>query len=388
MNSTMKTVTGGGPGSQTWMLRERADSPPDKLLTVKAAAGAGQPHVPVTTGRHMPVNRKESRVAGSSPGTLARTGGRAIGLAERWAPGFGGQVAAWQAARPRPPQAVRSPRRATAGGRPACPQCGTGNWDRGCDGIARCVNDHTWTQPRHDQIRSGRQVIATKTWGGDSRGKVVVLVHGLGDCSKHLGLWAEALSHTGLVVVAVDVPGHGRSSRGRSLIRDFFTALDAVVGHLGTPYGVVGHSMGALPAAILALEGRCDRLALAAPLLSIDHALDIFAARAGIGPRTRKRMDRPAARIMGAPLANFDVLTRAAECDSELAPLLLIHDKNDRVFPISRSHDLVAAWPGPRQLVPTTGLRHRGILDHPPTARLVAEFMVCGPGVAAASTPA
>lgn len=243
---------------------------------------------------------------------------------------------------------------------------------------------------RHEAIpagRRGRTRVATESWG-DS-GDLVLMLHGLGSCSASLGRWGEELGGAGFRAVAVDVPGHGRSGPGRSLLDDFFTALEAAVAHFGEPYGLVGHSMGCLPAASMGLEGRCSRLVLAAPLLSAGHALDIFARVKGIGPRTRERMTAVAERKLRASLASFDVIGRAAEHEAGLPPLLVLHDARDKVIPFRHSADLVAAWPGYRRLHPTDGLGHLGILSDHDAAGQVTRFLLGPPpGTAAPGLPA
>lgn len=78
-------------------------------------------------------------------------------------------------------------------------------------------------------------------------GVPVLLIHGIGSSSDTWGDIPERLSAAGVRVVAVDLPGHGESSRGAgdyslgamaSTLRDLLDVLDIPVVHL------VGHSLG------------------------------------------------------------------------------------------------------------------------------------------------
>lgn len=78
-------------------------------------------------------------------------------------------------------------------------------------------------------------------------GVPVLLIHGIGSSSDTWGDIPERLSTAGVHVVAVDLPGHGDSSRGAgdyslgamaSTLRDLLDVLDIPLVHL------VGHSLG------------------------------------------------------------------------------------------------------------------------------------------------
>lgn len=107
---------------------------------------------------------------------------------------------------------------------------------------------------------------------------VVVLVHGLGGAWQHwyanIGPLAEAGSH----VVAVDLPGFGRSEilAGETSIGGYADLVEAVVGRLGLtdrPAVLVGNSMGGF----IAVEAALRRPARVGGL--------VLAAAAGMGVR-------------------------------------------------------------------------------------------------------
>lgn len=104
-----------------------------------------------------------------------------------------------------------------------------------------------------------------RPWGG------VVIVHGYAEHGGRYAHVAERLVAEGLVVVAPDHVGHGRSEGERALITDFDLVVDDLAlviaaveaAHPDIPLAMVGHSMGGL------LTGRFiqrwpDRLAAAA----------------------------------------------------------------------------------------------------------------------------
>lgn len=111
--------------------------------------------------------------------------------------------------------------------------------------------------------------------------QTLLLVHGL---ASHAGFWRENIAALAehYRVVAVDLPGYGRSQKDdaypytlsfyAATLRDLITALDL------ERVTVVGHSMGGQVAMILALEhpGVVERLVLAAPA-----GIEAFSAQEG-----------------------------------------------------------------------------------------------------------
>lgn len=87
-------------------------------------------------------------------------------------------------------------------------------------------------------------------------GPLVVLVPGMGDLRSTYRFLAPLLCAAGYRVASVDLRGHGGSDAGFSAYGDGETSRDvgAVVDELGGPAVVVGNSMGAGAAALLAAE--------------------------------------------------------------------------------------------------------------------------------------
>lgn len=112
---------------------------------------------------------------------------------------------------------------------------------------------------------------------------VVVLVHGAGNDHSVWRYQTRLLAGIGVPVVAVDLPGHGRSD-GPALdsVAGAGEWLVGLVGRLGaTRATVVGHSMGSLIALAAAEAGgdRVDRIGLigTAPRMAVHPALQAAA---------------------------------------------------------------------------------------------------------------
>jgi len=100
------------------------------------------------------------------------------------------------------------------------------------------------------------------------RGPAALLLHGWTGFKEAWGALPAALAAAGMRAVAVDLPGWGASPPGRGHSpADYADALAPLVDRLA-PVSLVGHSLGAGPALVLAARepARVRRLALIAPV--------------------------------------------------------------------------------------------------------------------------
>ncbi|MEO1002680.1 MAG: alpha/beta fold hydrolase [Cyanobacteria bacterium J06638_7] len=148
---------------------------------------------------------------------------------------------------------------------------------------------HCWRPPAGE---AGS--VAVRPWA------VLGLVHGIGSHGGSFEALAEALTPAGLILVAVDLPGHGRSPRRRGDVRgwdELRAAVDLLLQRVdqeapGLPCFLLGHSLGG--AIVLdAAERRAQRLAgvvVSNPALAVEPSgplrLRLLLARllAGVSP--------------------------------------------------------------------------------------------------------
>ena len=96
----------------------------------------------------------------------------------------------------------------------------------------------------------------------DGSGPLVVLSHGIGDHRQAYRFLAPTLAQAGYRVANADLRGHGESSLGWASITRTDVAGDllALIGHLGGPAVIVGHSLSG-GAATIAAATRPDLVA-------------------------------------------------------------------------------------------------------------------------------
>lgn len=99
----------------------------------------------------------------------------------------------------------------------------------------------------------------------DAAGRVLLLLHGSGCDHTMWGLQTRFFAHHGFAVLALDLPGHGRSEgTPPATIDDYaawlWRAVDALSLPAGEPVAIAGHSMGSL-IALAAAGAQPDRMA-------------------------------------------------------------------------------------------------------------------------------
>lgn len=216
------------------------------------------------------------------------------------------------------------------------------------------------------------RALAAWTFG---RGPPVVLMHGWGGHAGQLVPFIEPLVAAGLRVVAFDAPGHGSSEASRVGVRlatflDFAAGLRALQEKVGTLYGVVAHSGGAVATGIALRQGLAvERLVLLAPMTRPALYATLFSDALGLDERVTRGWQDRAQRRLGDDWSTFD-LTRI----TPRPEALVIHDREDREVPFADGQALADAW-GNVVLHPVFGLGHRRLLRDPEVVARAAAFL-------------
>ena len=222
-------------------------------------------------------------------------------------------------------------------------------------------------------------------------GPVIVLVHGWNGRGGQLANMVLPLVQRGFRVVTFDAPGHGQSAGNTSSLPEFADAVDAVLAHVGAPFvpvrAVIAHSMGGAAVTYAMsrhLNGNSKeherairdglpvyRFVFVAPPIDVRDFVRGFARMAGLGEATREAIR---SRMESRFSVKLEDLYTPSLAEQMRAPLLVIHDANDREVPVECGKTLAAAWPGADLLI-TEGLGHSRILRDENVIDRVVEFV-------------
>jgi pimeloyl-ACP methyl ester carboxylesterase len=259
---------------------------------------------------------------------------------------------------------------------------------------------------RRDDDRAG--ALHAEWHGAATSGAPLVLLHGLGSSSADWGpqLPAFTARHR---VLAVDLPGHGRSPlpRGRLTVAGMADGVARLLARLDVPPAhVVGLSLGGCVALALALQapervrslvlvnafarlrpaGPRGALRMLARLVLLAAPMERLAAHVARGifpePGQRDLYEAAVASLSRTPrrayvaacgaLAGFDARSRLAQVR---CPTLIVAGGRDTTVPRTAKQALASAIPGAR-LVVLDESRHASNLDQPERFnRLVLDFI-------------
>lgn len=188
-------------------------------------------------------------------------------------------------------------------------------------------------------------------------GRLVILAHGWSGASGQFAPLRERLLAAGFRVATFDAPAHGTSPGRTTSAAQFMRVIEHIAREQGPTHAVVGHSLGALAAAMGQRRVAPRGLVLLSPMPSFDFALDQFQMALRFDDRLREKV---AQRVMKQ--ARFEREWARLEPGLEArVPTLLVHDQDDRRIPIGLSRDLAArhSWV---EYVETAGLGHSKVL--------------------------
>lgn len=216
--------------------------------------------------------------------------------------------------------------------------------------------------------------LSALAWG---RGPLVLLQHGWEGRASQMGAFAAPLAAAGFRAVAVDAPAHGRSKGSTSSMLEFAAGLRGAAGHLGDPYAVIGHSLGAAATATALGEGLpTERLVFVAPPYDLDAYFAFFLRALGLGSDVHARMVHGYEQRFRR---RWDDLRRITVDGSRPQPLLVLHDADDQETPLTGAQAVAASWPGGR-LHATRGLGHLRILRSQEAVGAAVAHLVEGRG--------
>jgi pimeloyl-ACP methyl ester carboxylesterase len=215
---------------------------------------------------------------------------------------------------------------------------------------ARLATRVLTTPPKARPKRAHTALVATATpfplWVGGTRacgyawgsGPAVILSHGWCADVSWFAPYIAQLNALGFQAVAFDAPGHGLAARNRTDMFGFAACIggasDWVIARGGKVQAVVGHSFGAVAAAIAMRDWNipCERLALISAFTDCNWVVDAFVRMAELPPEIGKLMCEQHAGIGSGSISQsrtsvVDMIRRAPE------RVFLAHDRDDSEVP-------------------------------------------------------
>jgi pimeloyl-ACP methyl ester carboxylesterase len=203
-------------------------------------------------------------------------------------------------------------------------------------------------------------------------GRPVLLAHGWEGRGSQLTPFVAPLVERGYSVVTFDAPGHGASPGSRSSLPHFAWAVRGVADRIGAPHAIIAHSLGCAAATLALRDGlHVDRLVYIAPPLNPLEYTARFGDILGLDAATIEGLQKRIEERFARKWSDYSLEETARLMT---APLLVVHDREDRDTFWSEGAALADAWPGAR-LMTTEGLGHRRVLRDKTVIGEVTQFI-------------
>jgi pimeloyl-ACP methyl ester carboxylesterase len=227
-------------------------------------------------------------------------------------------------------------------------------------------------QAMKSTMRVGADRFTLWQWGNE--GPVVVVLHGWGSHAARFGDFIAPLRAAGFTVLGIDAPAHGASPGKTSDLPRFRDSLVEVLRAHGPVYAVIGHSLGGAAALTVLAETKefhPSKICLFGVPTDMDYILESFAMMLGLNVKSLAALRARFTAQFGRSAQEISI---AAAAPHVRIPVLVVHDEEDTVAPITAGSALVALIPG-AAILRTKGLGHSGGLRDAATIERVVAFL-------------
>ncbi len=180
-------------------------------------------------------------------------------------------------------------------------------------------------------------------WGSSHR--TVLLVHGWDAMALDFYKMIPALVENGYRVVAIDGPAHGGSEGETSNLLHFKEAMAQLIEEIGTPYAIIGHSMGGAASAYLLMEYNIivNRLVmLAIPIASGRFFEQVF-SMLKVPAKMQRVFFKGLEDEFNMPVDRMDLAKRKEKIKAD--KIMLIYDEDDEVVSLPDIKKFLALRP-------------------------------------------
>ena len=205
-------------------------------------------------------------------------------------------------------------------------------------------------------------------------GKKVLIVHGFRSLSYKFEKYIGLLKKEGFEVLAFDAPAHGASDGKLINAYLYKRTLLTIEALYGPVYGIMGHSLGGLAAA-LAFEELSNtenrKLVLIAPATETIRAIEGFFDIVPVTEKVKAAFMELISEISGKPVSYYSVSRVVKEIK---APVLWVHDKHDPICTFADVKPLLSLDLPHVQFLITEHLGHSKVYKDSKVSTAIVQF--------------
>lgn len=217
--------------------------------------------------------------------------------------------------------------------------------------------------------------VSTYEWlpKGESNGRKVLFLHGWESHSARWRQYVKLLCKSGFTVQALDAPASGLSG-GRMLnLLLFSAAVKQFIEEKGSPYAIVGHSLGGGAAVLSAAifdAPRPEKMVLMGVFAETKRVIRDFGGFIGANEKVLNQVEIEIERRGGLPIEAYSIAQKVALLKDVQG--LVMHDCDDAVAPVAEGRLVAEQWNA--RYVETVGFGHR--MQDKSVVQAVKDFLV------------
>ncbi len=212
--------------------------------------------------------------------------------------------------------------------------------------------------------------IAVYKWrSGD---KKALIVHGWSGRATQMFKIIDALLNQGYQVYSFDAPAHGKSTGNKTMMPEYIKTIEKVNEAYGPFEVAIGHSMGGI--SLLNVQGDkhlFKKLVIIGAPDSIFNIFNGFVEKLELKPIVAEKLIAVFEKITGKSIFDFHGSAQAKKIE---APVLIIHDENDKEVALSDALNNYKHLKN-GQLLQTKGLGHNRIMKNKQVVEAIVDFV-------------
>ena len=209
-------------------------------------------------------------------------------------------------------------------------------------------------EPKFEILNSGTCELQSYRWEGT--GKKILLIHGWESNTYRWFRLIEDLQKENYDIYAIDAPAHGYSTGKLLNVPRYAQAIETAITAY-KPDHIIGHSIGALATIFHQFTYKPEGMTSAVLLGSASELGEImrdYKTILGLNKRTMVALEKLVLELFGFDFGGF---SGASFANSITLPALIIHDKYDKITPVSASQNIHKNWKGSKY-IETEGFGH------------------------------
>jgi pimeloyl-ACP methyl ester carboxylesterase len=217
-------------------------------------------------------------------------------------------------------------------------------------------------------LPTSRKEVKCWKWG---TGPSIVFVHGWAGCGIQFYKFIPQIVEAGFSAVVFDYPSHGESDSSMTNSFEIYESLDVILKLLDSVHAIVGHSFGCGFALAGVHNFKVQKAILIGPQFNTVADFERWTSESGI---KKEFFEKIICDLEAKYERTLQDLSPSEMAKKVMAPVLLFHDKEDKISKIENSQELVRDL-DKGLLKETEGLGHTRILNDEETIKEAIKFL-------------